>query len=51
MVRLLRDSGFELEELIEVRPPEGATTRFSQFDSEWAQRWPVEEVWRARKRA
>jgi len=51
MIRLLRDSGFELKELIELRPPEGATTRFSQFDLEWAQRWPVEEVWRARKRA
>ena len=51
MIRLLRDSGFELEELIEVRPPGGATTRFSQFDLEWARRWPVEEVWRARKRA
>jgi SAM-dependent methyltransferase len=51
MVRLLRDSGFELEELIEVRPPGGATTRFSQIDLEWARRWPVEEVWRARKRA
>jgi len=51
MIRLLRESGFELEELIEVRPPGGSTTRFSQFDLEWARRWPVEEVWRARKRA
>jgi hypothetical protein len=51
MIALLRKSGFELEELIEVRPPGGSTTRFSQVDLEWAQRWPVEEVWRARKRA
>jgi SAM-dependent methyltransferase len=51
MIALLRSSGFELEELIEVRPPAGLTTRFSQVSLEWAQRWPVEEVWRARKRA
>ena len=51
MIALLRKSGFEVEELIEVRPPGGSTTRFSQIDLEWAQRWPVEEVWRARKRA
>ena len=50
MIALLRSSGFDLEELIEVRPPEGATTRFSQVSLDWAQRWPVEEVWRARKR-
>jgi ubiquinone/menaquinone biosynthesis C-methylase UbiE len=51
MIALLRNSGFEVEELIEVRPPEGTTTRFSQVSLEWARRWPVEEVWRARKRA
>ncbi|HYQ77813.1 MAG TPA: class I SAM-dependent methyltransferase [Solirubrobacterales bacterium] len=51
MIAVLRESGFEVEELIEVRPREGATTRFSQFDLAWARRWPVEEVWRARKRA
>jgi len=51
MIALLRRSGFEVEELIEVRPSEGATTRFSQVNLEWARRWPVEEVWRARKRA
>lgn len=51
MIALLRESGFEVEELIEVRPREGATTRFSQIDLAWARRWPIEEVWRARKRA
>jgi SAM-dependent methyltransferase len=50
MIALLRSSGFDLEELIEVRPAEGATTRFSQVSLEWARRWPVEEVWRTRKR-
>jgi SAM-dependent methyltransferase len=51
LIALLRGSGFEVEELIEVRPPDGSTTRFShQVSLEWAQRWPCEEVWRARKR-
>lgn len=51
LIGLLRESDFTVEELIEVRPTEGATTRFSQVSLEWARRWPVEEVWRARKRA
>jgi SAM-dependent methyltransferase len=50
MLRLLRESGFEVEELIEVRPPEGATTRYPWIDLEWARRWPCEEVWKARRR-
>jgi hypothetical protein len=36
--------------LIELRAPEGATTRFPYVNSEWARRWPSEEVWKARKR-
>ena len=50
-IRLLRDSEFEVEDLVELRPPEGATTRFPYVDSEWARRWPSEEVWKARKRS
>jgi SAM-dependent methyltransferase len=49
-IRLLRSSGFEVEDLIELRPPEGATTRFPYVSSEWSRRWPSEEVWKARKR-
>lgn len=51
MLRLLRDTGFEVEDLIEIQAPEGATTRFGGFDPVWARRWPSEEVWKARKRA
>ena len=51
MIRLLRTSGFEVEDLIELRPAEGATTRFPYVTSEWSRRWPSEEVWKARKRA
>jgi len=49
-IRLLRRSGLEVENLIEVRPPAGATTRFPYATLEWARRWPAEEIWVARKR-
>ncbi len=50
LIRLLRSSGFEVEDLIEVRPPEGATTRHQLATVEWARRWPSEEVWKVRRR-
>jgi SAM-dependent methyltransferase len=50
-VRLLRASGFELLDLVELyadeRTPEHTYYAFSR---EWAERWPWEEIWRARKR-
>lgn len=49
-IRLLRWHGFEVEDLIEVRPPEGATTRYKFVPAQWARRWPSEEIWKARKR-
>lgn len=51
MIRLLRGSGFEIEELVEVQAPADAPTRFKWMDPAWARRWPSEEVWKARKRA
>jgi SAM-dependent methyltransferase len=48
-IRLLRANGFEVTDLIEVRPPEGATTSFELTTLEWARRWPCEEIWKARK--
>jgi SAM-dependent methyltransferase len=50
MIRLLRDSGFTVEDLVEIQVPEGATTRYPYVTAEWARRWPAEEVWKARKR-
>jgi SAM-dependent methyltransferase len=50
LIALLRASGFEIEELIEVRPPDGATTRSPYATLEWAQRWPTEEIWKVRRR-
>src|SRR5438093_13153668 len=49
-IRLLRDAGFEIEDLVEIRPPEGATTRYAFVTADWARKWPSEEVWKARKR-
>jgi len=49
-IRLLRSSGFDVEDLIEVRPADGATTRYPFVTLEWARRWPCEEIWKARKR-
>lgn len=48
-IRLLRDSGFEVQDLLEVYPPKGSTTTYGFVDMEWASRWPTEEVWRARR--
>jgi SAM-dependent methyltransferase len=49
-IRLLRSSGFEIEGLVEIRPPEGATTRFPFVTADWARQWPSEEVWKVRKK-
>jgi hypothetical protein len=50
MVRLLRETGFEIEGLVEIQVPQGVEeTRFPWVTSEWAQKWPAEEVWKARK--
>jgi SAM-dependent methyltransferase len=50
MIRLLRRSGFEVEDLVELRPPPEASNDFGYVDAAWARRWPSEEVWKARKR-
>jgi SAM-dependent methyltransferase len=49
MIRLLRENGFDVDDLIEIRPSEGSTTSYKFVDLEWARRWPSEEVWKARK--
>ncbi len=40
-IRLLRGSGFDIEDLIEVWPPADATTRYPFVTLDWARRWPV----------
>lgn len=51
LIRLLRRCGFEIEDLIELRPEPGATSSHPLATIEWARQWPSEEVWKARKRA
>lgn len=49
-IRLLRRSGFEIEDLVEVRPHADAKTRFPFVTLDWARKWPCEEVWKVRRR-
>lgn len=49
-IKLLRRSGFEVEDLVELRPEEDATTRYPFVTREWSRQWPCEEVWKARRR-
>ncbi len=49
-IRLLRRSGFEIEDLMQLRPAADATTRYPFVTREWARQWPSEEVWKVRKR-
>ena len=52
-IRLLRSEGFEVEDLLELQAPPGATTHpvYDFVTAEWARRWPSEELWIARKKA
>jgi hypothetical protein len=51
-IELLRRNGFELEALHELRPQEGAVdpNYYDFVTVEWAQKWPAEEIWVARRR-
>jgi SAM-dependent methyltransferase len=51
MLRLLRETGFEVEALHELRAPEGDDDEVRYFIRRgWARQWPCEEVWVARRR-
>jgi SAM-dependent methyltransferase len=49
-IKLLRANGFEIEDLIELRPAEGTTSHHDFVTTDWARKWPSEEAWKARKR-
>jgi SAM-dependent methyltransferase len=49
LIRLFRQSGFEVLDCAELQPRPGATTRFRFVTTDWARRFPSEEVWRVRK--
>jgi len=49
-IRLFRRSGFEVEDLIELRPAEDATTTYRDYATkDWARAFPSEHIWKARK--
>lgn len=51
LIGLLRSSGFEAEGLVEIPGPADAETPTDPLaTAEWARRWPIEEVWKARRR-
>jgi SAM-dependent methyltransferase len=51
-IRLFRDNGFMVEDLIEPRPAADATsTYWEESERDWARRWPSESIWKARKEA
>lgn len=49
MIRLLRDNAFEVEDLLELRAPEGEDVVEFYVPRDWARRWPSAEAWKARK--
>jgi SAM-dependent methyltransferase len=50
-IGVLRESGFEIERLVELYAPEGAVASppYDIVGPDWAGRWPAEEIWVARK--
>ena len=49
LIRLLRECGFVVEDLLEIQPGPDASTEFDYVALDWARSWPSEEVWKARK--
>jgi SAM-dependent methyltransferase len=51
-IRLLREHGFDVEALHELRAPaDGAThTYYDYVTADWARKWPCEDLWVARRR-
>ena len=45
-VRVFAGAGFAIRDLIEIRPPEGATSTYrNEAETEWARHWPMEQIW------
>jgi SAM-dependent methyltransferase len=50
-ISVFRANGFVVEDLIEVRPPPGATSTYrDEAATEWARHWPMEAIWKVRRR-
>lgn len=51
-IRLFHENGLLIEDLVETQPPrEGTSTYRTAAETEWARRWPMENIWRVRKQA
>jgi SAM-dependent methyltransferase len=51
LFKLLRESGFDVLDLVELYAPEAAVdAAFYHSNAEWAKKWPWEEIWKARMR-
>jgi ubiquinone/menaquinone biosynthesis C-methylase UbiE len=49
-IRLFRAHGLVVDDLVELRPPKGASTTFTDLgDRRFARRWPAEQIWKAHK--
>jgi SAM-dependent methyltransferase len=48
-IRLLRANAFIVEGLIELQAPPGAPSPLEYVPQGWADRWPTEDIWVARK--
>jgi SAM-dependent methyltransferase len=49
-IRLFGRSGFVVEDLIELRPaPEAVSSYRTGVARDWARRWPMEHIWKARR--
>ena len=50
-IRVLRDNGFDIEDLTELLVRPDAATTYEDFaPPKWARRWPAEWIWSARRR-
>jgi SAM-dependent methyltransferase len=49
-IRLFRENGLEVEDLIELRPGPRARSTYDLITLEWARRFPAENLWKLRKR-
>jgi hypothetical protein len=50
-IRLFVRSGFVVEDLVELRPaPDATSTYQTDVGRAWARRWPLEHVWRVRRK-
>ena len=48
-LRLFRRHGLTVEDLVELRPPDDATTTYDLVPRRWARRWPAEQIWVLRR--